>query len=973
MARNTVVKNQDYRIDSENDPLAELSRIMGLDSANASGAGDDVDFGIDLEKELLGDFDVANAPAETGAEDIADLDALFDELTRDEVQPAPAAAEMDFAFDAADFDVAGEAEAEVYHRAAAEPAEAYAPVRQAEQQADDLAATASWADVEPAPAMAEPAAPVTGLSFEEELGELLGDPSPASVAGGFDAPSAVDADVDFDDLSFDEPLAAIDPPEPSLFEPPLAAPRFQPVADEVSVFDNEPAFDPGDEMPEIAEASAEIAWTADTVEDAAYLEPDEGAVQSAYQDDAPLDELDAAIAGLEDDSNWETAARYEPSVAAEPAAPPPVVAIEGAETVDARFAYVEPQQPAAAFDADEHEATDHEADDDPFAALAALAAAPPILRALKRANPVAINPESAAPVAAATPIAPRVAPLPAAATAAPAYVAPVAAAASSPVQSYQKPVAMPVAEPETGIEPDFDVADFDLGIEDAAQELGADASQWQLKPSIDTAAPTPRYVEPSPAFGDSHDVADPAEKMFDAADAGLDDLLADDFAAEFETVEVADDVVAVADDLDLPELQAHEEPSVAQFDDFEADFADAFRQLGDAKRPSAPQAPAVARAPEQDVDALLDADFASFQRDFEANSGAFDTAGDFGFDPEAEVADTHRRSRLPLFGAIFAGLLLVAGVGAYATGMFGSSDTGGPALVRADSSPVKVKPETPGGVVVPNQDGQVYDRVAGVGPKAPEQQKLVSNVEEPIAPQPRPTGEALPGVESPAIKSEERIAPQETSAGPAEEQAVGIAPRKVRTMVVRPDGTLAPRPEPVAQEAPAAKAIEPVVAPVAEAPKAAEAVVAKAETPVAEPVVQEPAKVEEALAPKPVKTTTVKPKQATPEPEPQKVAVAPQPAPVDMAGGAAVTGSSESLWSVQIASQPTRDGAQASYESLARKYGGVIGGKGVNIVQANIEGKGTMWRVRIPAASKNDANILCAKLKTAGGSCFVSR
>jgi hypothetical protein len=32
-----------------------------------------------------------------------------------------------------------------------------------------------------------------------------------------------------------------------------------------------------------------------------------------------------------------------------------------------------------------------------------------------------------------------------------------------------------------------------------------------------------------------------------------------------------------------------------------------------------------------------------------------------------------------------------------------------------------------------------------------------------------------------------------------------------------------------------------------------------------------------------------------------------------------------------------------------------------------------MWRVRVPSASKNDANILCAKLKTAGGSCFVSQ
>ena len=76
---------------------------------------------------------------------------------------------------------------------------------------------------------------------------------------------------------------------------------------------------------------------------------------------------------------------------------------------------------------------------------------------------------------------------------------------------------------------------------------------------------------------------------------------------------------------------------------------------------------------------------------------------------------------------------------------------------------------------------------------------------------------------------------------------------------------------------------------------------------------------------------------------------------------------------IQIASQPNVEGAQKTYASLSQKYAGVIGGRGVDIKQAEIAGKGTFFRVRIPAGSKSDANALCAKYKTAGGSCFVTQ
>ncbi|NWP24163.1 SPOR domain-containing protein, partial [Escherichia coli] len=67
------------------------------------------------------------------------------------------------------------------------------------------------------------------------------------------------------------------------------------------------------------------------------------------------------------------------------------------------------------------------------------------------------------------------------------------------------------------------------------------------------------------------------------------------------------------------------------------------------------------------------------------------------------------------------------------------------------------------------------------------------------------------------------------------------------------------------------------------------------------------------------------------------------------------------------------EGAQKTYASLAQRYPGVIAGRGVDIKQAEIAGKGTFYRVRIPAGTKDAAVNLCTKFKSAGGSCFVTQ
>jgi cell division septation protein DedD len=87
------------------------------------------------------------------------------------------------------------------------------------------------------------------------------------------------------------------------------------------------------------------------------------------------------------------------------------------------------------------------------------------------------------------------------------------------------------------------------------------------------------------------------------------------------------------------------------------------------------------------------------------------------------------------------------------------------------------------------------------------------------------------------------------------------------------------------------------------------------------------------------------------------------------AGGAAGAGG----YFIQIASQPSAELAQKSYANMAQKYANVIGGRGVDIKRADIPGKGTYYRVRVQAGSRDDANALCGRLKSAGGSCLVTR
>ncbi|MBL8583107.1 MAG: SPOR domain-containing protein [Rhizobiaceae bacterium] len=496
-----------------------------------------------------------------------------------------------------------------------------------------------------------------------------------------------------------------------------------------------------------------------------------------------------------------------------------------------------------------------------------------------------------------------------------------------------------------------------------------------------------------------------------AANAYKDD---DAGAPDIATVDVDEAPVALADDLDLPEVRFEEEakaPSAA-YDDLGAEFADL---LGDSDKLAEPvRAPASAPRHADPMHAAgtrvdngaaygyaaadvlgrgVAARGSGRQESYAAEQGFYADAMSAGrpmaddsqseaeleYDPALEdeiglpeyvqKAQAPRRRGL-MVAAIVGGVAVVGAIGAFALSFGDGSSSGVPVIVRADQSPIKVKPENPGGITVPNQDNKVYDTVAGGGATVDaSQEKLVTTTEEPVQitqPEDLASDADLPlnseaedqdaasmaaedGQETASAKNEDRVEQPAAEAAKPDEVAA-VAPRKVRTLVVKPDGSLAANDEPAPAEdaAPAQTAAEAMEDPVVS--------VSEPEAETTGAVAPAPADADETASTEPAPAPA-----AAAKPEPEQVAA------IDPATIAAGT------WSMQIASQPTEAAAQSSYKDLAKRYASVLGDRQASIVKAEISGKGTFWRVRIPAGSRNEAVNLCNSYKAAGGSCFVSR
>ncbi|RWC61275.1 SPOR domain-containing protein [Mesorhizobium sp.] len=1124
MADRTQLRVADNNDVADDDPFAELTRIMGFDPRQpvrpqspaqpkapvADHATEEGDFDIDLEKELMGEFGADDSDAAPVVEAVeptfehepafeaADASAMDDELS--------VSLDDDFQLDMAEIDdhlagashvAAAEAVPSVepafdsdFDNAVANSLADVSPFEDDQPMADELAASLDQdfrideeaeeaqhaAPVADAPASVEPAAAddefddAVAISLEDEL--MLDDhsapeqsymaadpveyPMPAQAAareisdenfaGDFDDAMA-DVDMDFDSRG-DEPVAFEEPEAHDELAADAKGETSSPEGASDDAFD----LDFDDTFAEaVEEPVAEVAAAA--VQPVALAAIAAEPVQTPIAEERSLeDELNALLGAMTTRAAPATREPMtaQPAVAAEP---PPVAEVadtaeEPADLVgdldwDLDESTSEQAQhvgTAHAADADiddlmvdelEQEASDPDAehgdinfDDDAFDAALAKSLGPRDTSASRDNSADSMD-----------------------------WLA-ERSTASEPARSWSRVTPVP-QQPSFGAQPSF------------STQPSASMASMAAAPAV-AAATSYRPAEPVETVAQAAPVSAPQSRQ----SARYEDV------PDVETVDVPERVVALADDLDIPELHFEEDqPATPGYDDLDAEFSSLLSEMNavevaaapaanvpgasydddsytagftqgydnakpgyDAVKPGydgvkpvyEPEARTYAARP-MDMSARAAAptgyaDASGFDLDSLPGSQPVSQADDFtvdelDYDPELDEAMAipglgEREAARPwrgrgLFIAAIVGAVAVAGgLGAFALSFGGKGGSEAPVIVKADNAPIKVKPENPGGAVVPNQDNKVYDAVRGAKPAEPVQEKLVTNVEEPVdvqakdparaidlspdqnaaaggtddgsaasaaAAAPADSAAAAPADSAaPAPKSEDRIAQvlQDADKG-TNADVVAVAPRKVRTMVVKSDGSLVPREDP-APAAPQVAATEPAdpapqhVAPTAQADADQTGTV----TPAAAQADAEPAL-------KPVAPAKAKVQSAN---TPAKVPLAPQrpsDQPVDVVGEVkpdqvasidpASTATGGGSWSMQIASQPTVESAQSSYQDLQRRYGSVLSGRTANIVKAEIAGKGTFYRVRVPAQSRNDAINLCTSYKAAGGNCFVSR
>ena len=317
------------------------------------------------------------------------------------------------------------------------------------------------------------------------------------------------------------------------------------------------------------------------------------------------------------------------------------------------------------------------------------------------------------------------------------------------------------------------------------------------------------------------------------------------------------------------------------------------------------------------------------------------------------------RRRGWLVAAMLGGVAIVGGGVALTLG--GVTAPAEIALIEAESTPHKVRPEAPDAVAAAERPNPVYERVAqsaSAKVSALPKTEIVTSTED-VSNVRVATAKIEP-------KADDRLSASATNVdvSPVRDDAA-LGPRRVRTLKVGPDGKLVredtafgiaadvnetsaePEPTEVASVAPTED--------VAPDPVEIASVDTATEEGVAAPGIPLPRYRPANLVQASVQTASVAVASSNP------INVAPS----------APLGTSE--WRVQIASVPDAAAARSVYARMSEQYASLLNGRSVDFPVATIENRGTFHRVQIETAGRNDANALCDRLKQAGGSCFVTR
>ena len=411
--------------------------------------------------------------------------------------------------------------------------------------------------------------------------------------------------------------------------------------------------------------------------------------------------------------------------------------------------------------------------------------------------------------------------------------------------------------------------------------------------------------------------------------------------------------------------------------------------------------------------------------DFTQTDPVFDESGHV---PPVESEEAHAGSsrRRGLF--ILAGLIavvVVGGAGAFFVNLFGGGDTSGPApVIRADRAPTKVQPQQSGEEPAQEQGKLVYDRVSGDG--SDENTQLVPRQEEVADVGGRQVRVINPNAEDTGLRG----SASDTGAALLDEDA----PKRVRTVVVKPDGTIVgeiePPIEPQTEQSPSP-------APLSQGQSGQQATLQPAPLPgqggtsldsganqTATPGLQSDQQDTAALTndaaagdggvplPRPRPADVPRSEAAPVQTQSSQGAAsnfvppsapsttntasrAGQPISLTPTGGQTQTAAAQTQTTtqatqqasvpqtttfpagsfvVQVAASRSEQDARNTAASITQRYSGQLSGYAPQVERADLGDRGIYYRVGVgPMNSQAAANTLCSQLKSAGLDCFVRR
>lgn len=371
--------------------------------------------------------------------------------------------------------------------------------------------------------------------------------------------------------------------------------------------------------------------------------------------------------------------------------------------------------------------------------------------------------------------------------------------------------------------------------------------------------------------------------------------------------------------------------------------------------------------------------------------------------------------------AAVVGLLLVGGGALAGWKVWGDPKARGPVLIQADGQPLKVLPDptkaatvadgeislkrdtkVDGSKIVSLQEDPV-EHVSGLTPEGREVRVINPGTQRPTSPdqphtvktvvvrpdgsivsegtQVRPPNGAAPTAPAPATPGPTAAAPSAPPVPSVPPPMVPVTTTRVTTQPVVPTLPQAasvaqpvpmvpvtPAPAEAAPAAPAGTVVDvPMPIPAPPRPAATAPVRTVTTTPVTPQRPQASAGAPLALGPVAPRLASAPAQPAAPAPtpaRPQPTAAAPTPLAPAAAGGGD--------WMVQLSASKSEADARRSFADAQRRYS-ALSGRPLDVQRADLGTRGTYYRARVPAGSREAAAALCSQIQSQGGQCMVTR